>query len=315
MPTTRSAIVPFVVLAASAIAIGGCDDEVSSGTSPAVTGTPAQEAAAEAGYSSVAMDTAMLDDGSYADDGGGFWVYATAAERPFPRPVDALLRSWGALVGASCVTAASVQGSVLDEDRDGVPASWDGTFRCSGQILQSRMVSVSGRVVVEDASDADARSGFTVSYDAFAVRVQDESGLTRSRTLNGAVTLEARGGDFLITQKVENVLRIERPASPSVEATYSGPITAVYTPDASVAADDPFAVGAVVVGGRATLEESGLFYAMDRAADPSLHWNRGCRGASPAGVGYDEGAFQIASTGGLRARVEFRSCSDARTSF
>lgn len=316
MPSiTRSAVAPFALLAASAFAFGGCDGDTASGTSPTTTGTPAQEAAAEAGRASIAVDAAMLDDGSHPDDGGGFWLYATATERSFPRPVDSLLRIWGARVDASCVTATSAEGSVVDDDRDGVPASWDGTFRCTGQILQSRMVSVRGRVVVEDASDADAHAGFKVSYDAFAVRVQDENGVARSRTLNGTATLEARGVDFLITQNVENVMRLERPESPSVEATYTGPITAVYTPDASVAGSDPFAVGSVIVAGRATLEEGGLFYALDRSASPPLHWNRGCRGASPAGVGYDEGVFQVASSGGLRARVEFRSCADVRTSF
>lgn len=313
------ALVPAILSSTTLVA---CSDSADSTGSSAVL-TPAQSATTEAAYNAAAIDAAMIDPYLYTDYGNGYWVYSAsvttgaANSRPVPRPLDTLLRTWGAIVDGTCVTS----GAIVDDDGDGVPASWKGSFGCSNVPAGSQTSTVTGDVTIQDADDTASDSGFVVAFQSFLVDVVRSDGFGRSRTLTGAAYLIPSGSppaSYTVHQRLNIAFTLVQPTKADLFASYASDTQALYEPDPVVASSAPFSFGTLTLAGASSVVIGGAGYPQTRTSDPPLHWNRGCRAQSPPGVGFDSGAivYSNAATGNeASVRIAFDGCLDRQVSY
>lgn len=310
------ALVPAIVLPN---ALAACSDSAEQATSSAVL-TPVQSAATEAAYNAASIDAAMIDPYVYADYGNGYWVYSAsvttgaATSRPVPRPLDTLLRTWGAIVDGTCVTGDAI----VDHDGDGVPASWNGSFGCSNVPASSQTSTVTGDVTIADSDDTASDSGFVVGFKSFLVDVVRSDGFGRSRTLTGAAYLIPSGSpptSYTVHQRLNIAFTLVQPTKADLFASYASDTQALYEPDPLVASSTPFSAGTLTLAGASSVVIAGAGYPQSRTSEPPLHWNRACRVQSPPGLGFDNGAIVYSNANGANVRIGFDGCIDRQVTY
>ncbi|AKU98642.1 hypothetical protein AKJ09_05306 [Labilithrix luteola] len=305
-------VVPFALL--------GCSGSADSSTGSSAVLTPVQSAATEAADNAAAIDAAMIDPYVYADYGNGYWVYSarvaasTVASRPVPRPLDTLLRTWGAIVDATCVSGDDI----VDDDGDGVPASWSASFGCTNVPAGSQTSTVTGGVTIQDTDDTSSDSGFVVGFQSFLVDVVRSDGFGRSRTLTGRAYLVASGSppaSYTVRQRLNIVFTLVQPTKADLNASYASDTQALYVPDPLVLSTTPFSLGTLTLSGASSVVIGGAGYPLSRTSDPPLHWNRGCRMQSPPGLGFDSGALVYSNVNGANVRIQFDGCVDRQVTY
>lgn len=309
-----------LVRASSAIALASL---VACGASCTTTGT----VTTTYGYSYVApmadvwwgVDPMMWDYGYYAPyylyavigqvvaepeggviDGGSLDGAAPASSR-LPRPLGALLTSFGAQIHQDCLPTTQL----VDADGDGIPASYSATFNCTNQIVGDRITAVVGMVTITDSNDASATGGLSMTFTSFFVSVVDNGdGTTRVRTLDGTATFgPSSGGTFQGTHDLTIAYSFSNPGETPTEGTLVTHGTAVYTPDAPGSAD-PLASGVVELGG----EGNTGAHAITRSTNPPLHWSRSCRTQSSDSSGFDGGNLLFKDDIGSTLQLQFMGC-------
>lgn len=225
-----------------------------------------------------------------------------------PRPLGALLSGWGAKVRADCLPVVNI----VDNDGDGIPASYDATFNCVNQQSSDRTTNVTGTVSVVDTDDTSPTAGLTITFTNFVVSVAQTNGVNRSRTLNGTSKLApSTGNSFLATRNMTIAFDFSDPNQQSVQGTDTSQAVATYTPDAD-AGGDPFASGTVNVTGTDVLarnfQGTNTSRQITRSSNPALHWNRSCRTQDPNSSGYDAGTLIYQDSTGGSLRLTFSGC-------
>jgi hypothetical protein len=270
--------------ALSLAAIGACTNEPV--FTPVVTGDFVAPVAA---FDPV-IDAAMWDDTNY-DTVAVTTVVAQVAAVPasprLPRPLGALFTSLGAVVPSSCVPAVTF----VDNDQDGIPASYTATFNCPGGTANTARVT--GRVSITDLNDNSPTGGLTVTFNSFVISVTVAAGAVVPRTFDGTVTLTPGANVFNVVQNLTTIVPSADPATPQLLDTYVSTETATYTPDPGLA--DPFSSGTAALDGSgkftATFNGDNTTKDITRSTDPNLHWNRSCRTTVRGSIGYDAGTL------------------------
>jgi hypothetical protein len=258
-------------------------------------------------------DGGLLEGGKLGIADGGIGGGKTAdggssiASR-LPRSLGALLSAWGARIRQDCPPMTQF----VDNDGDGIPASYNATFNCQNETFGDRVTTVTGSVTVSDSSDSSVTAGLLITFTDFLVNVVKSDGSDRSRTLNGTVTFApSDDGTYQGTHDLTIAFSFADPGQSPVQGTFVSHGTAVYTPDAG--ATDPFAAGMVDLSGQGTLTDnfSGLSTAhmITRSTNPPLHWNRSCRTSNANAIGFDSGTIVYSADNGNTLHVAFNGCS------
>jgi len=252
----------------------------------------------------IAQITPTPGDGGIVD--GGLFDGGTLSSR-LPRPLSGLFSAWRVIIPASCVPAMSI----VDNDQDGIPASYNAAFNCANQTVGTRTVSVTSTVLVADADDSLKPSGFTVTFSNFTVSTSD-SGVSRVRTLNGTASLTPTGvGSFQSATNLTIVFNFADPNGAASQGTYTQMGQGTYTADPS-AGTDVFASGMVNLLGTGTLNRSfngsQQSRTVTRSTNPQLHWNRSCRAQNPDSFGYDSGTLVYQDNQGSKVQLQFNGC-------
>src|SRR5260370_6614739 len=276
-------------------------------------------------YATVGMDYGMWDYGYYdpfyiysvvgqivqGGDSGSLDGGASEASTPLPpsrvpRPLGALLSAWGARIKSDCIPETEF----VDEDADGIPASYSATFNCTNQMSGDRTTTLTGTVTVSDANDSSRTAGLSMQFTNYVVVVAKTDGTSSSRTLNGSLAfLPANGNTFQGTSDVGIVFELVEPNQVRPVGDITGMATAIYAPDASA---DPFAKGVVQFSGTQVLNRdyqgANLSRRVTRSTSPSIHWNRGCRTEDPSSAGYDSGTLVYQDDAGSSLRLDYSGC-------
>ncbi|MCC6521876.1 MAG: hypothetical protein IT373_04380 [Polyangiaceae bacterium] len=309
MNTTR--ILSYLCLAG---AVCACSDETAeeqpttTTTPPTVSNLPGamQKVAREEGF----VLSAVLD--AYRP------LAATKTDAPtypkrFPRVLVNLLRSWESMVSSDCVEMTPY----VDEDADGIPATFTATFDCAQAADGGRTITVTGSIDISDASDAEegaARDGFDIVFrelrtgkllPAVAGEGLASRRLEHARVINGKVavrSVESR----LFEANVSSILALRHEDDTGILGQSLTWLAGQYDTDAS--ASDPMDVGWLeyhAVGSATWLDETWMLW---RETDPTLRWRRQCRELYPGVSGFSAGALVVHDDAGNLLRLEHGGC-------
>jgi hypothetical protein len=252
-----------------------------------------------------ALDAALWDDGVQSTVVVAQAVAQTSAvvvtpTPALPRPLGPLFASMGVSIPSSCVPAVAF----VDNDHDGIPATYTATFNCIGT---SR---VTGRVSITDSNDNSPLGGLTVTFDNFIIA--PTTTVPSGRTFNGTLALTPQGGlSFKVTQDLTTTFPSQDPSTPNLQGQYASKETAIYTGES---ASDPFAAGTAVLDGSgnlaATFNGNQEKRDIARSTKTSLHWNRACRTQIPSSPGYDSGTLQYAIDGDGKLLLVYSGCTE-----
>lgn len=171
-------------------------------------------------------------------------------------------------------------------------------------------------MIVADADDASASSGYRIDFDAFMVELSRPNGTSRTRTVTGNVTVTVKGAPPALASGIDIVrnLTVKQSnvtAGATNEWTHETAVNASYVPDADVIAD-PFARGSLTSSGQGTntmqIRSETRTRSWTRQTDPSLHWNRQCRATDPTIPGFDSGRVKHTDDRGNVVVVTFTAC-------
>jgi hypothetical protein len=229
-----------------------------------------------------------------------------AVTKTIPRPLGALLASWGARVTADCVPVVAF----TDADLDGIPLIYSATYNCSNLISAGRTTTVTGNVIITDADDNNPLGGMAILFNNFVVNTAIINGDTRSRTLNGSISMLPSGGTYVSSRNLSLAFDFVDKNGNRAQGTHVMAEQATYTPDAGLT--NPFASGTVNLTGQGTLSRT--FQGVNesrivtRATNPLLHWNRSCRAQDPTNSGFDAGTLIYTDDKGGTFRLAFSGC-------
>jgi hypothetical protein len=250
-------------------------------------------------------DAATTVDAGVAVDAG-----AVVPTRTLPRPLSGIFAAWRVLVTTSCIPSTPF----VDNDQDGVPASYTATFNCPNQVVGDRTSTVTGTVSIADADDNSKNSGFTITFTNFNVTTI-VGGRTRSRTVNGTAILTPVGGTFQGATNLTTVFDLTDSNGDRAQGTYAAVEQGTYTPDAS-AGVDLFASGTVNLLGTGMLSRvvNGVTQTrtVTRQTNPQLHWNRGCKAQNADSLGYDAGTLLYQDNQGSELQMQFNGCGNPK---
>jgi hypothetical protein len=258
----------------------------------------------------IAQVTPTTGDAGIVVDGGALDAGAldrAAIAKLFPRPISGLLAVWRAVVRADCVPMVPS----VDNDQDGVPASYNATFNCSALTVGNRTSSVTGTVAITDTDDSAKLSGFSVTFTNFTVATT-VAGRSRTRTLNGTATLApATPSTFQSTTDLSVAFDFADPGAAHTLGTCSTKGQGTYMADPTVGTD-VFAGGTVTFSGASTLSRTiagaSQSRPVARQTNSPLHWNRGCFAQNADSLGYDSGTLVYQDDRGSRVEVRFNGC-------
>jgi hypothetical protein len=240
-----------------------------------------------------------------APDGG-----VAVPTKTLPRPLTGIFGAWRVLVTANCMPATPF----VDNDGDGVPASYTATFNCPNQVVGTQTSTVTGTVSIADTDDNSKASGFTITYTNFTVTTVI-GGRTRTRTTNGTSILTPVGGTFQATHNLTVQYNLVDSNGKQAQGTWQTMGQGTYTPDAS-AGTDTFASGSVNLTGTGQLTRviSGVTQTrtVTRQTNPVLHWNRICKTQNPDSLGYDGGTLLYQDNQGSQLQLVFNGCSNPK---
>lgn len=247
----------------------------------------------------VALDGAIEDAG--IEDAG-----VVVNTRRIPRPLSALLATWGARVASDCVPMTPF----VDNDQDGIPLAYTATYNCVNQVSGVRTTTVTGVVSITDADDSSAVGGMFIVFNNFVVNTAISNGDVRLRTLNGSVSMLPSAGTFVTSRNLSLAFDFSDHAGNRAQGTHVMSEQATYTPDAGLT--DVFASGTVVLSGQGTMMR--VFQGVNqsrvvtRTTSPSLHWNRNCRAQDPLQTGFDSGVLLYSDDQGGKFTVTYSGC-------
>jgi hypothetical protein len=223
-----------------------------------------------------------------------------------PRPLGALLAAWGARVIASCVPTVQF----TDNDMDGIPLTYSATYNCSNLVSGTRTTTVTGSVIITDADDTNPLGGMAMVFSNFVVNTAITNGDSRSRTLNGSISMLPSGATFVTNRNLSLAFDFLDKSGNRATGTHVMAEQAIYTPDAGLT--NPFASGTVNLTGQGTLSRA--FQGVNesrivtRATNPLLHWNRSCRAQDPTNSGFDAGTLIYTDDKGGIFRLVYSGC-------
>ena len=233
-------------------------------------------------------------------DGG-----VVSTSRKFPRPLAGLLSRWGVQVTAACAPTTAFD----DVDQDGIPASYTATFNCANQVNGSRTTNLTGAITIADTDDNSAVAGATITFNNLAASVAISGGDSRSRTLNGTITMAPSGTAFQINRDTTVAFDFSDSSGKKAQGTHVMVAQATYTPDNAA---DVFAAGTFNLTGQGTLtrnfQGANQSRVVTRTTNPALHWNRACRSQNVAAAGFDAGTLIYSDDRGGKLQATWNGC-------
>jgi hypothetical protein len=309
-------------LAASLAVLAACSSDEG-----AVVTAPGTYMAPVADYDT-ALDTAMWDEAFYdpiligiviaqvtpgdaevVEDAGvdaGADAGVVPVTRRIPRPLSALLATWGARVSSACVPSVAF----VDADQDGIPLSYTANYNCVNQVSGPRTSTVTGTVIITDADDNSPTGGMSIVFTNFVVNTSISNGDSFARTLNGSISMLPQAGTFVSQRNLTIAFDFKDKNGNEAVGTHVMSEQAVYTPDPGLT--DPFTSGSVNLTGQGTL--SRVFQGVNesrvvtRSTNPPLHWNRSCRATDATSSGFDSGTLIYTDDQNGVFRLVFKDC-------
>lgn len=223
---------------------------------------------------------------------------------PVPRPLDKMLRAWGATIPKSCAT---VETASPDADGDGIPAIATVHLACSAAAY-----AVSGTAFMIDDSDHDPVSGFAVGLSKLSVRTETSAGpVTRNADASFLVYLRPDPSPGAVDMKLEALVDATRSASNGTisQASFKSSGTTTYLPDTDLAPSTRSLHGTVTSTVHTTITYLGVAHTWTRRAALSLHWNLNCKTAGSTMSGFDGGGVLYTDERGNALQINFTSCS------
>jgi hypothetical protein len=251
-------------------------------------------------------DGGVADAEVPAEAGAAVDAGVPVVSRRIPRPLSALLAAWAARVTSDCVPMTAF----TDGDQDGIPLTYTASYNCTNQVSGSRTTTVTGAVTITDADDNSALGGMSIVFNNFVVNTAIIDGDSRSRTLNGSISMLPSAGTFVTSRNLSLAFDFAAKSGNRAQGTHVMAEQATYTPDPGLT--DPFASGSVNLSGQGTL--SRVFQGVNesrivtRTTNPALHWNRSCRAQDPTAAGFDAGTLIYTDDKAGTFRLAFSGC-------
>ncbi|MDX2005228.1 MAG: hypothetical protein SFU83_08125 [Meiothermus sp.] len=313
--------------------LAACGGVPTGGADTAAARQAEAQAMSDVGQSDLSLVGAMLSDGGAAAMSAQSLAVGTleanAEAWRLPRRVTLILRGLGhyipAASGATCTISKS--GDQTDADDDGVPVNATVTFDCTAANPAGGTFSTKGSVALQDTNDAQAQSGFGVTFGAFRT-VQTAGGRTVERTLEGTYSLDRQTNVYAIVKKYTHAVKITR-GSETNTGSLTWDVSRTFTPDQSALdAGKPWSAGTIEVKkdapGSAVWVRGGNTRTLNWYTDPTLHWNRAACEVNLPGrsrperlLNFDAGAkvYEFTAADGSKSvlRLEFSGCGSLTT--
>lgn len=264
-----------------------------------------REVTAAALLDQLSLEGALLDDSPSVrllSNASSTRIAETSA--PVPRPLDKVLRAWGAEIPRACAT---VEGALPDADGDGIPATASVHLACS-----SAAYDVSGTAFMIDDNDHDPASGFAVGLRALRVQAQNSGGsITRTADASFLVMLRPDPSPGAVDMKLNARVDSTRLASNGAitQASFESSGTTTYLPDADLRPTTRSQHGSVTSSVHTKITYGGVEHTWTRRAALSLHWNLSCRTSGSSLPGFDGGGVLYTDERGNALQIAFTSCS------
>jgi hypothetical protein len=265
------------------------------------------------GYYGVAYDDYYYDAAMV----GGYYYYPyptyySYALRPravpstsvVPPAVRLLLRRWNATVDPGCIVATST----ADNDKDGIDVESKLTFRCDSSPAGGRG-SVSGTVTVRDLDDGVTDAGYSLQFEAFAIRNVSATGAVTARVVDGTESIRKTNRQLTVERDIVEQATDTYPDGVERRAKLETKTLGTFAPE--LVEDAPVTKGTVTLSGEGRFTgPDGVVLTLTRQTDPTLHWNADCL-REPGNSGYDAGAIVYRSSQGRQTRIVHEGCSSA----
>ena len=197
-----------------------------------------------------------------------------------------------------------------DADQDGIPLTYTANYNCVNQVSGTRTTTVTGGVMITDADDTSALGGLSIVFNNFVVNTAITNGDSRSRTLNGSISMLPSAGTYVTSRNLSLAFDFADKSGNRATGTHVMTEQATYTPDAGLT--DPFASGSVNLAGQGTMTR--VFQGVNdsrvitRTSNPPLHWNRSCRAQDATATGFDAGTLIYTDDKGGTFRLVYSGC-------
>lgn len=310
---TISGLALMVVLAA-------CSSQVQ--TSNTLTQADAKSLS-EAAVGDLQLTSSLMADASAASLSamGADSLVVNAQAWGLPRRLIMVMRAFDVYVplAATATCTISKSGDQTDADNDGVPVNATYTFDCSATGPNGGTYAHQGSITLKDTNDAQAESGFSLSFYGFKSKVSANANRSTERTLSGNYTLDKQTSVYSILKNYTHSVKIV-----NFNNEYSGSlsfnVSKTYTPDDLAM---PWAAGTIEVKkdtpGMATWVRGNNTRNLIWYTDPTLHYNRtACQNPTRI-LNFDSGAkeFVYTNPAGEKStlRIEFTACGTYTVTF
>jgi len=238
-----------------------------------------------------------------------------------PRRLIMVLKAFEVYIPAAATGTCTISksGDQTDADNDGVPVNATYTFDCTATGPADGTYSNKGSITLKDTNDAQAESGFSLSFDAFKTRISPDASKSVERTLQGSYSLDKQDATLYKIGKNYTHSVVIANGNNTYNGSLSFNVNKTYAPEDPAA---PWSKGTITIDkaapGTATWTRNNtrnlIWY-----TDPTLHYNRAdCQNPGRI-LNFDSGAKEYVYTNpaGEKStlRIEFSACGTFSVTF
>lgn len=238
-----------------------------------------------------------------------------------PRRLIMLLRAFEVYIPSAATGSCTItkSGDQTDADDDGVPVNATYAFDCTATGPNGATYTNQGSITLQDTNDAQAESGFSVSFGAFKSRISADAHHSKERTLSGSYTLDKQTSVYGIQKNYTHTVKIVN-FNNEYSGSLSFKVSKTYTPDNL---SKPWSAGTIEVKkeapGSATWVRNNNTRTLSWYTDPTLHYNRAACQNPTRLLNFDSGAKEYVYTNPAgeqsTLRIEFSACGTYTVTF